>query len=148
MTHGPGYYYVLSCLMGKVDTKQQLRWLWGMFDRFHNGARYAYEDNGFQVLMATLLDAQREGRTKQGKAGNMALQGYTSTKNKEDRILSMAPKIGLGWLEFDKSLPAQLFEQMQQFPTGSHDDGPDAVERAIWLLDAGGGASIDMHARW
>ena len=98
--------------------------------------------------MEKVIDAQRTERRKRGVASNMALQGYTSRDNKEDRILSLAPRIGLGWVEWDKSLPALLLDQLQQFPTGSHDDGPDAVERAIWLLDNGGGASIDMHASW
>ena len=38
---------------------------------------------------------------------------------------------------FADDLPGELDRQFRDFPTAEHDDGPDAIERAVWLLDEG-----------
>ncbi|MEI2356067.1 phage terminase large subunit [Mesobacillus zeae] len=54
---------------------------------------------------------------------------------KEERIESLEPLCESGFLRF-KSNQRLLFDQLEQFPTGSHDDLPDALAGAVDL--AGG----------
>jgi hypothetical protein len=149
MRHGPGYTFVLKCLLERATTEQQLAWLWTLFERYPS-ALYGYEDNGFQQVMGDLLERERQARKQRGLAWNLTLHGHASTTEKlgNDRILGLAPRVALGWIEWAEDLPPLVLEQFRQIPTGAHDDGPDAIERAIWHLDNGGGASVDLGASW
>lgn len=53
-------------------------------------------------------------------------------RNKEKRIENLEPLIESGFLRFRKDQNL-LFEQMEQFPNGQHDDCPDALAGAVDL---------------
>ena len=142
-----GQTFVLSVLLERAGTDTQLSWLWMLFERYPQAA-YGYEDNGFAVLIGKLLEHERAARRTARKGDQMPLQGYCSKENKMDRIISQQPKIDLGWIEFADTLPGLLLDQYRAIPTGTHDDGPDAVERAIWLLDGPGAATADIGVSW
>ena len=55
-----------------------------------------------------------------------------SERNKEKRIESLEPLTESGFLRFDKN-HRLLLEQMENFPTASHDDLPDALAGAVNL---------------
>lgn len=133
-----GYTYILSCDARRDDTTGQLNRVWAAFDVLHKRARYGYEDNGFQVMMGKEFARMRDERRANHRPWTCNLVGHTSTENKNDRISSLAPRMDNGWIEVDESVPQIVIEQFRQVPTGTHDDGPDAIERAIWLLDGGG----------
>ena len=135
-----GYCYVLNVDMRRDSTTDQLRRLWSFFDRFGPRAAYGFEQNGFQIMMGREFARMRTERREAGRSYRCELKGYTSTENKADRIASLAPRVDNGWIEFDESIPRNVLEQFREFPTATHDDGPDAVERALWLLDGGGAA--------
>ena len=65
-----------------------------------------------------------------------------------NRIMRLAPRISNGWIQFADDLPPELMDQFRSIPTGAHDDGPDAVERAIWVLDGGHQAIVEMGGTW
>lgn len=75
--------------------------------------------------------------------------------NKQVRIRRLTPWLSKGILRFKGGSPgAQLLvEQLQDFPTGEHDDGPDALEMAIRILlvlvngqaDDGLGAALPLN---
>lgn len=52
------------------------------------------------------------------------------TQNKVARIQSIAPLMAAGRVKLSRRQTA-LLEQLRSFPTGSYDDGPDALEMAI-----------------
>lgn len=135
-----GYVYLLSVDMRRDDVTGQIRRIWDAYDLYANRARYGYEDNGFQILMGREFERVREARQAARRPSACALQGYTSTSSKVDRIASLAPRLDNGWIEVSEDVPAPVLEQFRQIPTGAHDDGPDAAERAIWLVDGGGSA--------
>ena len=135
-----GYIYVLSVDLRRDNTAGQLARVWGHFEMIGPRALYGYEDNGFQTLMGKEFDRIKAERRAAGKAWTCELQGHCSTENKVDRISSLAPRIDNGHIEFCTDIPQPVREQFRQIPTGTHDDGPDAVERAIWLVDGGGTA--------
>jgi hypothetical protein len=139
-----GYVYILACDMRRDDTTQQLDRVWGAFDMHHTRAVYGYEDNGFQVMMSKEFDRIRAERRDANRAINCHLQGHTSTQNKMDRISGLAPRLDNGWIEVCDDVPHEVAEQFRQIPSGSHDDGPDAIERAIWLVEGGGVASATL----
>jgi predicted phage terminase large subunit-like protein len=62
------------------------------------------------------------------------IANYTS---KQVRIRRIAPYLALGGIRFRRHSPgAQLLvEQLRDFPLGTHDDGPDALEMAIRLAE-------------
>lgn len=142
-----GYVYLLSVDMRRDDVPGQIARIWGAYDLYNNRARYGYEDNGFQVLMGREFERVREQRRAASMASACGLQGYTSTTNKIDRIASLAPRLDNGWIEVEAGVSAEVIEQFRQIPTGGHDDGPDAAERAIWLVDGGGAARAVTGSR-
>lgn len=142
-----GYVYLLSVDMRRDDVNGQIGRLWAAYDVYTGRARYGYEDNGFQVLMGAEFERIREERQREGRSYACHLQGHTSTKNKIDRIASLAPRLDNGWIEVVDTIPADVVEQFRQIPTGAHDDGPDAAERAIWLVDGGGAARASLGIR-
>lgn len=58
----------------------------------------------------------------------------TGMGNKEIRIRSLAAYLGRGDFRFKANSPgtALLVEQLRQFPHGDHDDGPDALQIAVF----------------
>tara|TARA_R110002096_G_scaffold77608_2_gene182577 strand:- start:3349 stop:4191 length:843 start_codon:yes stop_codon:yes gene_type:complete len=143
-----GYFYVLKVSMVRDSAERQIARLWEMYDLVGSRCRYAYEDNGFQSLLEIPLEQARQERKQAGRAAAMAIEGYTSTVNKMNRIMSLAPRISNGWIQFADDLPPELMDQFRSIPTGAHDDGPDAVERAIWVLDGGHQAIVEMGGTW
>ena len=61
---------------------------------------------------------------------DLALVDLTNTKDKIPRIRGQQPMIRNREVRFLKK-HAKLLEQLRQFPMGAHDDGPDALEKAI-----------------
>lgn len=144
-----GYRFAIKADMRRDNITGQLQRVWSFFDVFGPGAgrQYGYEDNGFQVMMGKSFDAMREARQKDGLTFTCTLTGYTSTENKNDRISRLAPDADNGWIELDEEIPVEVLEQFRQIPTGTHDDGPDAIERADWLVCGGGSAQATLKGR-
>ena len=142
-----GYCYVLRVEMHRESTAGQLARLWAVFDLVGPRALYGYEQNGFQIMMGQEFERQRDERRLAGRSFQCRLRGYTSTESKADRIASMAPRIDNGWIEFESAIGQDVLEQFREFPTATHDDAPDAVERALWLLDGGGAARATLGQR-
>jgi predicted phage terminase large subunit-like protein len=68
--------------------------------------------------------------------------------NKQVRIRLLGPRLSERKIRFlKKSAPTQLLvDQLRDFPLGSHDDGPDALEMAFRLAAewmSGGGKASD-----
>jgi len=83
-------------------------------------------------------DMYRQLQEKLAKMGiyGTKLQPVISRKKKEERIESLEPLCESGFLRFNRG-HRLLLEQLEQFPTGSYDDGPDSLAGAV---DLAGGA--------
>jgi len=92
---------------------------------------FGIEANQFQDLLAGEFEAEfrRQGILS---ARPWPLENQT---NKLVRIRRLGPYLSTRRLRFKSNSPGTrlLVEQLQQFPIGDHDDGPDAVEMAIRL---------------
>lgn len=88
----------------------------------------AVEANQFQTVLASqLMEASK-------RAGMMLpVQPVIQTVKKEIRIAGTLDRyLAYGELRFRRTLGGQmLVSQLQEFPEGEHDDGPDALELAV-----------------
>ena len=92
---------------------------------------FGVEINQFQVLLEDeFLRVAQENRLP------IPLVPVTNSQNKCVRIRTLSPYICHRQVRFRRNSPgaARLVDQLQEFPYGRHDDGPDALEMAIRLL--------------
>ncbi len=138
-----GYAYALAAWMARVPPSLQLAAAWTIAERF-DLRRMTVESNGFQTLAAEPYRREREARREAGQFWQLQLEEAPSTDNKEARIATMEPDITNGWLLFSTDIPQEVLQQFDEFPTGEHDDGPDALQ-AAWL--GSGGTPVKMETR-
>lgn len=126
-----GYGYLVDLWLRRARPDDQLRAVWDLHERFRY-ARFSIETNGFQALMGRDFRRMAEERRAAGKAWQLAVDEDTSSVPKDQRIATLEPPLANGWLQIGE-IPAEGLNQFADFPTGDHDDGPDAVEGA-WRL--------------
>ncbi|MEA1996995.1 MAG: phage terminase large subunit, partial [Gemmatimonadota bacterium] len=63
------------------------------------------------------------------------VRGLTSTRDKKLRIQRLQPLIKSGTLRFRKRHKT-LYDQLRFYPKADHDDGPDALEMAVRLIES------------
>jgi predicted phage terminase large subunit-like protein len=122
-----GYLYVLDCWMSKVPPLKQIEAAFRLYATW--GWRwFGIETVAFQKVLKTLIDQLSR------KLGiYLPTRAIEQHKNKVTRILGLQPLCENGTLRFRKD-QTLLLQQFADFPTGDHDDGPDAVEQAVSLL--------------
>jgi predicted phage terminase large subunit-like protein len=90
---------------------------------------FGVEANQFQELLADIL-------TDKTSRGRVALPVYkiNNNVNKEIRIRRLTPYLSTGQVKIRNTPGGRLLvDQLKEFPTGEHDDGPDAFEMALRL---------------
>lgn len=90
-------------------------------------ARWAVEDVAYQ---AVLRDLVWERGAKAGVA--VPCEGVKPLYAKDIRIMSLQAPVNTGRIRFDPT-HAELIKQITEYPQGTRDDGPDALELA-WSL--------------
>ncbi len=106
------------------------------------------ESNQFQELLADELERALRQRGLHG----VSTWKIDNRVNKGVRIRRLGPHLARRRLRFLRGSPgaALLVEQLRVFPTGDHDDGPDAAEMALRLaleLVAGRGGADGLPER-
>jgi len=79
------------------------------------------------------LEEERKRRKQRGDAWDVPIVEVEHRQNKEARMLGLEPLIANGWVIFNRALPEEFFRQLEDVPSGIHDDGPDALEAALTL---------------
>jgi predicted phage terminase large subunit-like protein len=95
----------------------------------------------FQELLRTTMMVEA---AKQGVA--ISAVPIIPNADKNLRIERLQPPIAAGLIRLNTT-QTTLIEQLQQWPNGAHDDGPDCLDM-LWqntLFYAGGGAAGQMH---
>lgn len=124
-----GYRYVLDVWMRRCRDVDQLNALWELCELY--GCEFAFiESNGFQRLFGRDFKRMRDERRAQGLYWQVEVQGRDSRQKKEDRIASLDASVTNGWLQFNETIRREVFAQFDEFPGGTHDDAPDAIEGA------------------
>jgi predicted phage terminase large subunit-like protein len=88
--------------------------------------KIAMETNSGQVLLIQQLKEMARNRRV------IAIHEVLNTKNKRIRIETLQPYACQGMIKFSKK-HRLLLDQLQEFPQGKHDDGPDALQMAVEL---------------
>ncbi|MGQ9919842.1 MAG: phage terminase large subunit [Desulfobacca sp.] len=136
-------FYVLDAFLQKTTLEQALLTVCNRF-REYRPQIIGVEDNFFQRLL--LHEVERLGR-EQGMA--LPIRGVTHRVSKEARISALSPLLERAKIRFIRGHSDQemLIEQLLYFPSRTiHDDGPDALEGAIRLLQAVGGTEVDYRS--
>lgn len=130
-------YYVFRAWVRVASVNAMVKVNYDFYGQFKEFARYRMEANFIQDLLLKDFDneAQESGVT-------LPLRPDKRDKpNKETRVENLTPIFERGLIIFneaERSSPDMqtLIDQFLAFPTG-HDDGPDAVEGAIYYLNRG-----------
>jgi len=101
-----------------------------LYRRFQPDA-FGVEANQFQELLGAEFEAEFQ---RQGLLGVRPWL-LDNRVNKQVRIRRLGPYLSARRLRLKSDSPSTrlLLEQLQEFPVGDHDDGPDAAEMAIRL---------------
>lgn len=132
--------FALTCSLEHISPAQQRARVWAAYDLYGRNSSfrrrlYSYENNGFQkLMMGEPWVQEQERRARERLSGDLMPVGYPSTENKIRRMSRLQPDTINGYLEFSQLIPDEVLEQFDELPGASHDDGPDAIERADWLL--------------
>lgn len=140
-------FHIIKCFLEQATTAQMIGWIYRVMDLVGGRSCYYYMEEVFMqdVIRKEVSDAGR----KNGR--NIPIRGDTRRKpDKYMRIESLLePLHRNGELFFNKNEEdnphmQRLVEQFIAFAPGSraHDDGPDAVEGAIWIMVEKGSKGI------
>ena len=127
-----GYFYVLDAWLKRVPPTKQIARIFDLHQRFQYRG-FGVEANCFQSLLLLPLEEERGRRREAGKAWDVPISEIHHREKKEARIMSLEPLVANGWILFNRNLPEEFFRQLEDAPTGLHDDGPDALEGAVAL---------------
>lgn len=135
-----GYVYVLDTWLGRARDSEQLAKVWEMCEEW-GVTKVGIESNNFARLITRDFRRSKKERAEAGKYAKVTFLDDHVQDRKEDRIASLQPPmVENGWLRMNNTLmgtPAnrpELILQFEDFPNGSHDDGPDAISSAYRLL--------------
>ncbi|WP_297456153.1 phage terminase large subunit [Persephonella sp.] len=119
-----GIYYVLDAYGEKIS---DLKFANKIIEKYliYKPRKIIFESQVFQELYKNTI--MREA-SKQGI--HLPIKPIKSTIQKEVRIQKLSPLIENGLIKF-KENQKLLIDQLVEFPKGSHDDLPDALEMAI-----------------
>jgi predicted phage terminase large subunit-like protein len=132
-------YYVLDAYIRKGSLDEAVRVLFNRHEQW-NFWLLGIEDNLFQRLLFREVD--RLGRER---GVTLPARGVTQKTNKETRISRLSSWVERGQIRFCRGQSNQdlLLEQLVYFPSKTvHDDGPDALEGALSLLEGGAGMGL------
>jgi len=102
--------------------------------------KFAVETNLYRNLLMENIVRERKNREAERKTAGVKNWGLRipfyeieNRDKKEKRIFTLEPKVTHGWILFNRSLSMEFMDQVEHFPNGDHDDGPDALEM-LWGL--------------
>jgi predicted phage terminase large subunit-like protein len=135
-----GDLHLLKAFVQQTSVKQMVKWHYELYEQIHEKAiAHFYMESNF------LQDLLFEEFVKVGNeyGWQLPIKGDTRAKpDKFQRIESLQPLFERGLFfiaESEKETPGvkKLIEQLLLFEKGSrvNDDGPDALEGAIWMLN-------------
>ena len=139
-----GYYHILRCYAAQTSVSEMVAWHYDI-DNYIDGRvpiRYYMEANFIQDLL--LDEFQKEGAARGGRQIPIT-PDKRKKPDKFSRIEAMQPLFERGFVTICERSTGMdtLIDQLLSIEPGSriHDDAPDALEGAIWMLNRGGGAT-------
>jgi predicted phage terminase large subunit-like protein len=135
-----GEYHILKAFVAQTTVRDMVRWHYQLQEEYGKYAPISYymESNFLQDILFDEF-------TKMGNETSLQLPIKGDSRNKPDkfqRIESLQPLFERGLiffneLEQENTGMKKLVEQLLLFEKGmrSHDDAPDALEGAVWMLN-------------
>jgi predicted phage terminase large subunit-like protein len=127
-----GRLYALDVWLARATPSEQVARVFDLHAAWDYEA-FGIEANHFQVLLMDPLEAERERRRAAGRPADLVLVERRHRAPKTDRISALEPLIEPGRLAFNEALGREFLAQLEAFPGGRHDDGPDALAAAVEL---------------
>lgn len=135
-----GYLYLLDLWMRRASPTRQIAALFDLHARW-NYTLFGIEGNCFQQLLLLPIEEERKRRRQSAqqrdlppRTWQLPIQPVHHHQNKEMRIATLEPLATNGWLRFAEGLSPQFWTQLENFPQVEHDDGLDALEGAVSLV--------------
>ena len=128
-----GYFYVLDAWVARAAPTAQIARLYDLHALW-NYTFFGIEANCFQQLLLLPIEEERARRRAAGRPWQIPIREVHHAQTKEMRIATLEPLVANGWIRFDAALPELLWQQLESFPRGDHDDALDALEGAVALL--------------
>lgn len=91
--------------------------------------KFAVETNLYRDLLIPNMNDERRRREQETKKQiRVPFYDVVNIAKKEERIFTLEPKVTHGHIVFNRGLSETFKRQMDLFPKGDHDDGPDCLE--------------------
>lgn len=145
-----GYRYVLRVVLDREPASAQRARVWRLWEDFRAAKRVVVgcDDTAqTEVFAGESWERDRQTRRASGRPWNLEVQSHTLSEDKNARIDGQEPDCKNGWLQFAADLPPEVAEQYRDRPNATHDDAPDAIERADWLLSRGTMPTVTSYSR-
>lgn len=141
--------YVLDVWMGREEPQRQVEKLWELHEKWsqhgcqgieHASIEVLPKDDGF--IRPAVKHRQDELRKGGDKFWNLSWDLHSVTKPKVTRIDGVVRYFSNGWIKWPWNLAEliakneswrEMVNQIEDFPMGGHDDGPDALAACIEL---------------
>ncbi len=102
--------------------------------------KFAIEYNLYRnLLLENILREKKRIEEERKKSGvtdwgvKVPFYEIEQREKKEKRIFTLEPEVNNGWILFNRTLSMEFMQMIEEFPSGDHDDGPDALEM-LWSL--------------
>ena len=128
-----GRLFVHNDITKRMPPTKQIEQIFNLHEKY-TFEKFGVETNLYRNLLLPNIIEERKRREQISKK-KMKIPFYdiVQTDNKIKRIHTIEPKVSHGWILFNKTLSQEFISQFDEFPKGSHDDAPDAVEM-LWNL--------------
>jgi len=135
------YYDVLYAWIRKTTIDHMIRSTYTIYNNYHPHV-VGLEANNFQILIKREFQ-----RAAKDEGFQLPIKPVIQKENKESRIVRLSPLIENGYIRFVRGAGDMnlLVDQLLDFPDGANDDGPDALEGAIRLLERLVGKTADTE---
>ncbi len=91
--------------------------------------KFAVETNLYRdLLIPNMNDERRRRELETKKTIKVPFYDVENIAKKEERIFTLEPRVTHGHIVFNRALSETFKRQMELFPKGDHDDGPDCLE--------------------
>lgn len=92
------------------------------------GKRYAFTDVPVEAVQFQYLFATDAARASALEGVYLPVSPVSATSNKDLRIKSLQPDLHNEYILFPEQGAETLIKQLEDYPMGAHDDGPDCLE--------------------
>ncbi|MCE5229499.1 phage terminase large subunit [bacterium] len=132
-TDGVGYAYVLDVWIEVANTSRQVEKIFELNNKW-NYDFFGVETVGFQAMLMDSINTASARHRDRGEKWQITLKQMRPRGTKLSRIAHVEPFAASGWLMFNEDLDPVFIDQLENYPNGPHDDGPDALAAAFTLL--------------